>query len=377
MQSRLFQELSQNPAVMESMMDMRNAQPPKDRMHYFDRVFESSNDASNAALLQKLYMDIISKSNIDFGSIPDSKGNLIKYKEYKLLERSLENINELFKGIQSDEVKLTNELHDFIISAKKDFEFGFNFDVEIIKITYNTAVMSLYEMINLCILSYAQRIREDSGVTVNFSKSKRKCLLIVKNCEGLVKMWKTGQWSKLIAAIKKNPRKFAVKESATTANEAGIISGGATAIKTLGGLATGSASVGQMAEIGGLTLAEAPIILKIAGVLTVLLALLFIIRGLISLFFAARVRMANYIRTQKEFVDFEKQKEFDKGDDRAVSKFSKISDKLENLATRIEVKIVADDKTAKKDLMDSNKKDYSTSELRVAQNNAFGSNIEF
>ena len=58
--------------VMESFYDMRNSQPPKDRLHYLDVVLEGSVE-SNATLLQKLYTDIISKSNIDYGQIPDSQ----------------------------------------------------------------------------------------------------------------------------------------------------------------------------------------------------------------------------------------------------------------------------------------------------------------
>ena len=42
-----------NDAVMESFFDMRNAQEPKDRLHYFDVVMEGSAE-TNAILLQKL-----------------------------------------------------------------------------------------------------------------------------------------------------------------------------------------------------------------------------------------------------------------------------------------------------------------------------------
>jgi hypothetical protein len=97
--------------ALEAFVDIRNDQPPKDRLHYFDVVLESSED-TRGTLIQKLYVDIISKSNIDFGKIPDSKGDLTKYEYYNEISESIGALNKLVDSAKSDELAMLNNLFD-------------------------------------------------------------------------------------------------------------------------------------------------------------------------------------------------------------------------------------------------------------------------
>lgn len=335
----IYSVISSDETAMEALQDIRNCQPPKDRMHFFEMALEGSSEA-NAILLQKLYNDVISKSNIDYGTIPDSKGNLLKYKGYPLIEQSIDKINRLYEGIANEDVKLLNSLHDMIISSKKDFEFGFTYDIELLKITYNTAVMSLHEMISLCVFEYAQGLRNKAGVEFNFATTKKQNLLIVKNTKSLVKAYEKGQMKKVVNAFKKDPNML----NTAPASEASV-----------------TAAIGVAKTV----FAAVPTFIKIPiGVIAALILLLILIRNAIYLFYSGSVSVRDYANTEKELVDFYIEKEKENGESsKVIEKHSKFSQKLQNIANFIEVKILNNDKQAKENLEVSNKENFGKSEV--------------
>lgn len=354
MQSDLFSD----EVVMESMNAMRLAQPPKERLHYFDTVMEGTAE-TNAILLQKLYTDIISRSNIDFGSIPDSRGNLIKYKEYPLIQESMERLNILFEGVASEELTLMNKFHDMIISCKKDYEFGFSFDIEMIKLIYNVAVTTLYDLINICILSYTKKVRKDAGIEFDFGKIKKKDILVLKNAKSLLKSYQTGQWAKMMTSLKKDPRLFEGSDTATISTEASLF---------------GKQSLGEAVKAGVDFVKSLPKAITIpAAIITSIIIIFFAIRGLIYAFFCARIKMSDNLKIQKEFVDAAIRQEKEDGEpDVIVKKHTKLADRIQSLANFFEVKLLHSNSEAEKELEKSNQTNYKTSDFK----NPFGGNIE-
>ena len=343
--------------VMESFYEMRNDQPSKDRLHYFDVVLEGSIE-TNAALIQKLYVDIISRSNIDFGVIPESRGAFIKYKGYKMMTESMDNINKLYEGISSDEVTMMNKLHDMIIACRADYEFGYKFDIEIIKLTYCVAVMALYELINVCILAYTKQMRKNGTVEFDFVKVKKKDVIVIRGAKSLLKSYESGQWSRMVQDSKKDPTLMKM----APATEASFIGG-----MTLGGVVkTGIGAVGKV---------PTPIF-AVAATAVAIIAILVSIRALIYFFYHNASRMKDYVRTQKEFVDAAVRTETTEGESPTViEKHSKLADKLESIANFIEVRILKTNSDARKDLSETNATNYLQSEFKQAA--GFGGNIEF
>lgn len=358
--------LQKDELAYESLIDMRSAQPVKDRLHYFDTVLEGSTE-KNAILLQKLYSDIIAKSNVDFGVIPQSRGNIIKYKDYTVMEQSIASINELFKGIACDDVRLMNDLHDMIVTSRKDFELGYSLDIEIIKVIYCTCVMSLYEMINVCLLDYTKLLKKGAkGEDFDFSNIKKKDLIIIKNVESLVKFYKNGQWKKMMSAL--------IKASNTkVATEAAPL---LTITAKLGASAGGKGILGALASIFS---ALPGWITWPAIILLIVIAIFFAIRGLIYFFYAGSVSVMNYAKTNKELLDImiEKEKLAGDVDPKIIAKHEKLSSKLESLGTFIEVKILNADKAAKKELEKTNKEDYSINSFNDQSSFAFGADAQF
>ena len=360
MNTGLERILMSDDCVMESLNSMRLAQPSKDRLHYYDIVMEGSTEA-NAILLQKLYTDIISKSNVDFGSIPDSKGNLTKCKEYPIMEQAMDRLNRLFEGTASDELKLMNQLNDMIISCRKDFEFGYSFDIEILKVTYCTAVMTLHEMISVCILEYTERMRKNAGIKFNFSSTKKKDILVIKTTRSLIKAYNNGQWQKMIGAFKKDPD---------------LMSGSATeASVSFSGSITGM-GFGDALKAAGNAIKSIPKFISIPVAIIAAIILIFIlIRNLIYLFYCGSVSVRDYTKTEKELVDVVIRNEKEEGvSDKVISTHTKISDMLHSVANFIEVRILNNDKQAKKELEKSNKDNFQASDFK---NPAFGGDIEF
>lgn len=358
-----------NEYVMESFIDMRNDQPSKDRLHYFDTVLEGSIE-SNAALLQKLYNDIISRSNIDFGQIPDSQGVLIKYKGYPLMSESMDNLNKLFEGYRCDELVLMNKLHDLIITCKKDYELGYKFDIEIIKIAYCTAVMTLYELINICILAYTRQMRKNASIEFAFKSVKKKDIIVLRGAKSLLKSYETGQWTKMMNEFKKDPAFMGTGGVVrATASEGAILDTvRAVAQRKFGDKVAGVAQ----------TIASLPNFIKIpAAALAALVAILIAIRGLVFVFYSGSSKLRDFIKNQKEFVDITVKQERDEGiNNKGLEFHSKLSQKLEGLATFIEVHVLKSNADATKEMSISNKDNYSTQEIKTTMN-AMGDSAVF
>lgn len=342
--------------AMESFYDMRNAQPAKDRLHYLDVVLEGSTE-SNAVLLQKLYTDIISKSNIDYGQIPDSQGALVKYKDYKLMSESMDKINTLFKGSNCEEVAMMNKLHDIIITCRKDYELGYKFNIEIVKIAYCTAVMTLYEMINICILLYTKKLRNVNGIEFEFKTAKKKDLIVYRGAKSIIKSYETNQWTKMMNEFKKNPEFMGIGN--TTATEASIFD-----------------SFGSTVKAGVDLVKSAPTPIKVGtGIIVSIIAVLVGVRMVVYHFYNGACKIKDWSKNQKDFVDFIASQDEQNGvaTDK-VEKERKLSSKLQSLADFIEVRLLKTNADAKKDLNESDKGNYTSADFK---NIGFGGNVEF
>lgn len=336
----LRSELFADEAALESLTEMRMAQPRKDRMNYFNIVLEGSSE-TNADLIQKLYVDIISKSNIDFGSIPDSRGVLTKYKEYPLMCDSMDNINKLFKGISCEDVDLMNQMHDMICQCKKDYEMGFTYDIEIIKVIYNTSVITLYELINMSILAYTKQMRSDAKIHMDFNKSKKKNNIVRSNAKSLIKSYQRGQWNKMISTLKKDKTLFNGLSPATESND--------------------KLKLGDMIKHGTDFITKHPAIGIPVVVVASIAILLFAIRKLIYFFYSGSVNVKSYVETQKEFVDTAIRNEKEEGEsENVVKKHQKLADKLQSIANFIEVKILRTNKKAMDEIQKSNTENFHT-----------------
>lgn len=321
-------------ASLESVIaDLRKDQEPKDRLHYREIIMEAIDNSSNpngkATMIQTLYKDILSKSSIDFGKIPDSNGDITKYTYYDQLYKSLEILNKLLSDRTIEELELTNKLHDMIIACRADFEFGYKFDIELIKLVYQSLVLTLHEMINICIVSYVDYLKDTQNKEFEFKTFKSKDLLVVKSLKGIIASYEKGEWQQMMHSFKKDPK--------------------------------GLFGAGGGATLIGVAIA-APLPLK---VIAAVIGILFAIRGLVYIYFNTSVKIRDYVTIQKSLIDLN----IDHGNDNlsAIEKQRKMSEALSSIAGVIEAKILKTDIAAKKDIHKDNKENYSPAMFKEAQ----------
>jgi len=344
--------------ILEELNTMMLAQPSRERMHYVDSVVESVlSPAGKSKLIQQLYVDIIQKSNIDFGKIPQSKGNLTSYEYYDPMVKSIGALNSLFNDGSNkkvEEMDLTNRLHDLLIECRDDFEYGYKFDVQIIQVTYCILVMSLYDMIGLCINKYTNYMKDIKGVEFKFTQSKTNKNLLLKYVRDFIKGYDTGEWSKMMISFKKHPT-----EVKTIAMTSGATESFSDFGKVVGAVAIAApAYVAKAAGIAGA-------VGTVWGVIWISLAIFFAIRGLIYLAYYVPFKINSYIKIQADFLKYTIEKDNDQTST-TVEKQKKLLSHLDGICTFIETRILKINTTAKKRLDEDASMNYSRSDLLSA-----------
>lgn len=313
--------LESNTDILNHFIDLRIDQPVKDRLRYMDIVKEASlSSAGKSKLIQQLYNDIVYKSNIDFGKIPDSKGNLTAYVGYEVIGKSLDSLRQLFSDRKVEELELAQKLHNILITNRSDFEFGFKFDITLIQLTYNLLVMGLVDMINICIVTYVDYLKDVQNTEFKFRGNRKQDLLVIKYVTDFTKSYEKGEWAKLVAQFKKD-------------------------------------SSGLLGTITGGTLTTGPI------VILSIISFLFIVRGLIYVYYASATKINESLKAPAEFLKTSIEMSGDNGS-LAVEKQKKFLNKMDAVSNFIETKIIKTNKDAKEDLKKSNKDNYDTDSLK-------------
>lgn len=173
-----------------------------------------SKDSSNASnLIMKMYAEVQRKAKgYDTEIINDSRGNIHDIDEWDTTAKAMEAINKFLGNYKLECVDLMNDLYDLIVGSTKDFEFGYQYNITIIQILYQTMVLELYEIIDMCICAYTDMLKNPSQKKPKFGKLDATRSSIVRSAEGLVSCYKSGEWQRTMKALK-DP-KIATKESA-------------------------------------------------------------------------------------------------------------------------------------------------------------------
>ncbi len=316
--------LESNTDILNHFIDLRIDQPVKDKLKYMDVVKEASlSSAGKSKLIQQLYTDIIHKSNIDFGKIPDSRGNVTAYDGYEVIIKSLDSLKQLFGDRKVEEFELAQKLHNILIANRSDFEFGFKFDITIIQLSYNLLVMGLVDMVNICIVTYVDYLKDVQNTEFKFRGNRKQDLLIIQYVKEFIRSYDKGEFASLMSQFKRDG--------------SGLL-----------GLVTGG------------ILTTGPII-----ILSVI-SFLFIVRGLIYVYYATATKFNESLKAPTEFLRTSIEMSGNNGSI-AIEKQKKFLDKMEAVSNFIETKILKTNKDAKEDLKKSNRENYDSDSLKNAQ----------
>lgn len=363
--------------VMENIRLMSlDQESARDTLHYKDIAMEATQTPQGmATTLQKLYRSIIGRRGINFGKIPESRGDLTKYFKYANICNCMDALDEALGQINPPEYVLLKKLHNFLITCRADFEYGFKSDNDYLKLTYNTLVMSLHEMVNVCIVIYVDYIKQPMTTNYRYTGFDKQKLVVVKNLEDIVAMWESGEWAKLVLEIRKGGKNFLGMQPTVADADTGGEKNAGWAQWFFAGLISAGAPAGLIHKVENSTLVKGAT--KTIGtfvtknktatlIISLILAAFFIGRGLVTLYYNSAYSLKSKIEHNEEFLRIRMEANKAMGNESAYNKQMWLYEHMLNLKDHIETKVFKENAIASSELTKENRTEFSASAMRNA-----------
>lgn len=196
---------------------------------------EADQSAVLTALTSKLYDNIVEKvDDIDYGDIPNTKGDVTKLPNYMKLRECIELLHNILKEFKQDPspVDVLSEALTNVQTHKDLFERAFRYNCELPIIMYNNAVLSIINGVSYMIattIEFMKTPNQDSfSITLDkVAYSKTKNHMIYSTLKKLNKSFKSGEFDKAMEHIIQNRIKGLSEAAAiTAATIGGVIAGG-------------------------------------------------------------------------------------------------------------------------------------------------------
>lgn len=361
-------EFYSNEIILEAFQEMQADQIGRDKIGYVDAAMEAiANPSAQATIMNKLYKETQKIDEIDFGKIPDSKGDITKYMYYDQLYDSIELINELMKGNQTENIAAMNKLHQILLNARADFVFGFKVNNYIVTSMYKVMVANLHEMIDICIVDVTEYIRNNLNMSMD-KKSMKKVRWVTSNVKNFIKMYESGQWNTLIKYMRTNASKKAYEAMALEA-EGDVLPQQKSALDLMNmGTSAFNKFKGGITAAGDL-IKQAPSAFKAAGapvkglaIVGIIISALMIIRTGIKYFFLGVANISKNLRNQAALL--KSATKSDSEDQTGYGFRKKILNTMEKISDVIDYKILKMEKEASKDMAESNRSEFSRQEIQ-------------
>ena len=163
-------------------------------------------------LTQKLYNTIVNKNlDIDFGTIPESKGDITAVDQYPTIIKTVKLIEDLLKHYKQpyttiDEV---SKAIDYLELNKDLFRRGFAIKSNIIEITYNTAILNIIGTLSYMVTTMVHFISQPGKIGYEIMLDKRgiartKESLVYSNLTSMNNAFKTGEIKAAFTPIIRN-----------------------------------------------------------------------------------------------------------------------------------------------------------------------------
>lgn len=370
--------------IVESFLEMQKDQIGRDRMGYLNVAMEAvANPQAQSILVNKLYKDVQKIESIDFGKIPDSKGDITKYNYYDQMYDCIELLNELMKDSPSNNLILMNKLHQILLNARNDFVFGFKANNFLIISTYNAMVANLHEMINICIVDVTEYLR----ASLEMKKDRnviRKARIAANNVSAFIRYYESGQWNTLIKFMRTatGTKAFeAVTMDISTEAENDVLSGSNSAADILNLITSAGTAVtkvvGNVVGLAGSVLknpvksftAIPTIGGKVGAVIGALIGLLLILRACTKYLYLGAANLSKSLRAQAEIL--RTASENDTSETTGVKFRTKIMNTMTKISDVIDYKLLKLEKEVSQDIQQSNRSDFSRKEMDAIGNSQY------
>lgn len=240
-------------------------------------------------LATSLYKNILDKvDQIDFGTIPKSKGYIEKIDNYDKLIECLNTLNDLIKAYNQPTtlVDIIYSAIDNLKSRSRIFNQAFNLNIQLPIIIYNTTVIGIVSGITLLINTCVEYIKDNKSESIQIafdkvSYRKSKDHVLFTSLSTFNDACKNNTIDKTVTCAIKNNLK-AVKESYETPLNEDILS---------------------MAALGGLLpIAIVTVIGVFVGLPIFIKLVLYTIRNIAYYYFNMSQSISDYFAAQAEFL---------------------------------------------------------------------------
>lgn len=335
---------------------------------YFDtsdrksiRTLLSLNEAEQnqvmVALASKLYKKIVDKvDDIDFGTIPTSKGDITKIGNFQEMIECMSVIREILVHYKQDtcQLDIIDRAIENIRDSKKTWEKAFAVESELPMTFYNTICLSIVSSVSLLISSSIDFISspgEGKSFQISFDNvayNKTKDKLLFQNLDKFNKAYTKGDIEKLMNAVIKETAN--VKES-TFLSEEEVVEELALEV-ILGVVATG--------------VFAATLLTLVVPVLHVLVNTLYCARQSVSEYFEIQAKIVQFNAEQLKY-DYTKS---DAEIKKIYDKQMKIADSFKKISNALAIKMNKADKDARRMVEQDKSEKLKYDDLEVRPNNS-------
>lgn len=294
---------------------LENATSYEEKMNIY-ALNEAEQAVINDKMIGNIYQSALKKRDINFDTIPLSKGDIKKFDGYDNMMTTIDMLRQLSKkfGIKISELDIVETAIGNIRAYRKTFEDAFTFNNDFLTLYYNSLVYACVESVSLILASYVEYVKTINALEFKLKKGKgmygNVCIGNLRKFNNTVKSGEFAKFSKNI--LSKNKQQF---------------------------LGTGIAATTAL----GLALAIVPIL-----------------RQLIYYFYESRMSVSQYLEQQAEFLRINQEQMNTEGmspaeKNKVIKNQKETADKLDKLADKIKVNSKISDKNTETKLKQDNK----------------------
>ena len=192
--------------------------------NYLRSIEEADQNKVLLALTSKLYDHMVDKvDDIDFGDIPKSRGDITKLPNYEKVVDCANIIKQILANSSQDTepIDTIQNAIENLKNYKETFIKGFQLNMELPMVIYNTTVLSIYSGLSVLIASCIEFIKstDNSGFDIALDKvqlRKTKDSLLFRDLKQLNASFENGSLPKALDTIlRQNTKNFAVSTIVT------------------------------------------------------------------------------------------------------------------------------------------------------------------
>lgn len=312
---------------------------------------ENDQNTVGMALSSKLYSMIVKRvDDIDFGKIPESRGDITKIPNFLELEECLKTIHDLLVEYKqsTDAVDIVMEAVENLKDSKKMWEKAFDVNCDFAILTYNTIALSIVSSTSLLIAGSIEFIKDPMQDNYNIALDKvgyvkTKNNLLFKDLKKFNKSYKKGEIQKSIEQLIKMNNQ--IRTEAADAN---------MAVKEE--VATGIIAA---ASVAGLA----------ATVIALIACLIPLLQELTALLYAAKQNVSDYFSVQSDLVRLNAENlklNYTKSEaerEKIYKKQIKIADHFKKISNKLAIKMKSSEKEAERIVRNDNQTKYKVEDI--------------